>query len=114
IRIEVVVGLKNELRPIPNTGDVLVPRPVRELFRDVVQHKLHQRLSERPCKPKLFDTCQELSLTSFLPWQLTNYIVFRVRGTGSCAPKRNSIVSCSTSPKRVSPWLAHAPHSGCC
>jgi hypothetical protein len=25
-----------------------------------------------------------------------------------------SIVSCSTSPKRVSSWLAHAPHSGCC
>src|SRR5882672_4829133 len=35
------------------------------------------------------------------------------KSNGSCSQKHNSIVSCSTSPKRVLRLLAHAPRSGC-
>jgi hypothetical protein len=37
VRIEVIVGLQNESRPIPLTPHILVPRPVGELLGDVTR-----------------------------------------------------------------------------
>ena len=37
VRVEVVVGLQNESRPIPLTMHILVPRPVGELLGEITR-----------------------------------------------------------------------------
>jgi hypothetical protein len=58
IRVEIVVGLQSEPRPIPLTPHILMPRPVGKLLCDVTRSYCSNLSGYAATSQNLFDTCE--------------------------------------------------------